>query len=71
MPYPKHNAKSDFTEENKLGEECWSKKAMSWGNKLVSCLIDIDKALSSNTGKTPPPIWIAEKKICFKKMKSL
>ena len=66
MPYPKHNAKSDFTEENKLGEECWSKKAMSWGNKLVSCLIDIDKALSSNTGKTPPPIWIAEKKFALK-----
>jgi hypothetical protein len=67
IPYPKYDNKNDFTEEDKKGYACWSKKALDWGAKLVSCLINIEKGLSSNNEKTPPPTWLADKKFALKK----
>jgi len=52
----------DFTEtkEGANGDkkEFWNKKGLAFGNSLVSCLLEIDKKLSSDSEKTPAPDWM-------------
>ncbi|KKM27836.1 hypothetical protein LCGC14_1570710 [marine sediment metagenome] len=70
MPYPKYSY-DKFTEYDKEDNEIWSKEGLNWGNKLVSHLLEIDKATALSTDKTPPPDWVFEANFTLKKEKSL
>ena len=48
---------NDFITE-KGDESYWNKKGVEFGNKLISALIEIDKALNSEKQKTPTPDWV-------------
>lgn len=74
LPYLNYD-KDNFIEHksNKKGEDSsyWTKKAVAFGNMLIGCLLEIDKGLSQDFSKTPPPNWVfdakfaGEKEICF------
>lgn len=40
-------------------DRVWTEEAISWGKRLVSNLIDIDKALKSDKTRTPAPEWVS------------
>lgn len=71
IPYPKHDEKDDFVKKGEDGEEYWTRKAVTWGNKLLSSLVNIHKTLFLKTGKTPPPNWITLKTYSLKNEISL
>ena len=52
----------DFDENEFLtekgGEDYWNKKGVEFGSKLVSALVEIDRALNSEKQKTPAPDWV-------------
>ncbi|WP_243440007.1 hypothetical protein [Fundidesulfovibrio soli] len=54
-------SQDDFLEEieNKDGsiDECWSDKATAFANRLISCIVSLDKALRCNSEVTPEPTW--------------
>lgn len=66
LPYLYYD-RDAFTERNKKDESIWSKKAITWGNKLVSSLIEIDDCLSSTSAGTPAPQWTSGKKFLLDK----
>ncbi len=42
----------------KKGEKSvWTEEALAFGNKLMTCLLEIDKVLKSGRQQTPPPEW--------------
>lgn len=45
-----------MTEED--GENYWTKKAVGFGDKLVSALVEIERALNSERQRTPTPDWV-------------
>jgi hypothetical protein len=70
MPYPKYSY-DGFTGENEQGKPIWTEESLKWGNKLVSHLLAIDKAISLSADKTPPPDWVSENKFTLKKERTL
>ena len=70
IPYPKYSI-NEFTSENDEGQNIWSEEALKWGDKLVSHLLEIDKAVTLSAGKTPPPDWVFEDIFTLKKEKIL
>lgn len=57
-----------FTEFNeKEGKGYWTKEAVDFGNRLVSCLVGIDKVLSGSREATPPPGWSQQDEYRMKK----
>ncbi len=46
--------------ENKDGEYSWTKVAITFGNKFLATIQDIDKALRSESIRTPPPVWVKD-----------
>lgn len=64
-------SQADFTEikADKNGKEnkYWSKNGLTFGKRLISCLVEIDRKLRENSDKTPPPEWINEKPFQLKK----
>ncbi|MEX1014868.1 MAG: hypothetical protein WDZ80_06960, partial [Candidatus Paceibacterota bacterium] len=65
----------DFTEIKKDADgeekEFWNKKGFAFGNSLVSCLLEIDKKLSSDSEKSPAPDWVENGDFLGKKEKKL
>jgi hypothetical protein len=61
----------DFIEEktNSKGivKSYWNQKSLIFSEKLISCLIEIDKGLTSDTIKTPAPSWVLDKKFSSEK----
>lgn len=51
----KNDAKADGSKDR-----IWTEEAISWGNKLVSNLIEIDKSLNSARVRTPAPEWLSD-----------
>jgi hypothetical protein len=47
-----------FVIEDDEGNQRWTEEAISFGNRLVSVLIEIDKALHGDTNETPAPEWV-------------
>lgn len=43
----------------KAKSEIWTKEAISFGNRLLKILIDIDKELRRGGDKTPAPAWLS------------
>ena len=35
----------------------WTKEAIKWGKSLITCLVEIHRALRSTAGRTPAPGW--------------
>jgi hypothetical protein len=58
MPLIDYNRKS-FIKTRNDGDSYWTKEAISFGDKLVTTLLDIDKCLRSESMATPPPTWTA------------
>ena len=52
-------------------EYFWSKKALTFGKSLIQNLIDIDKEISLNSKRTPPPDWAKDNKYSTKKALSI
>ncbi|MCV7250849.1 hypothetical protein H7J86_01595 [Mycobacterium hackensackense] len=50
---------SDLTEFDDDEEEIWTKQALGIGTKLIKHLKDIDKFLTAQSEKTPPPEWVS------------
>lgn len=46
-----------FTSE-KDGELCWNKKGIEFGSKLISALLEIERAFHSEKQTTPAPNWV-------------
>jgi hypothetical protein len=62
--------RDDFTVEKK-NEIYWSDAAVVLGKKLVSSLVQIDKALKQATDITPTPGWVNQKKyVLYKEQKT-
>ena len=44
----------------------WTKKAQEIGRRLVQCIVEIAKAVASESQLTPPPSWLAERRYRLK-----
>ncbi|CAM3925655.1 hypothetical protein FLSI110296_03740 [Flavobacterium sinopsychrotolerans] len=62
LPYL-DNDKDEFYEKD--GE--WTNKAIIFGKKLLTGIIEIDKQISSNVEKTVKPDWLNDKELSLKK----
>ena len=63
---PIRYSEEEFTEYNEEKGEIWTKEAISFGERLVQVLLDIDSALRSSTETSPPPDWTKESKYRLK-----
>lgn len=52
-------------------EELWTKEAISFGKRLASCLIEVDKILKTSRESTPPPDWTWQSRYRMEKEASL
>lgn len=46
-----------ITEDEESLEEIWTQEAITFGKKLASCFVEIDKILRISREVTPPPEW--------------
>ena len=51
--------------------ESWNKKGMAFGQKLISALVEIDKAFTSEKQKSPAPAWVNNAKFQSKQESAL
>lgn len=65
LPYLNYDEEA-FTEyqKNEKGkkQELWTGKAIKFGQRLVDCLLEIDRGLAYEVSKTPPPIWVSKRR---------
>lgn len=53
---------TEVREEEGREETYWNEKGLAFGNKLVECLIGIERSLRFESGRTPAPDWTLEEK---------
>ncbi len=74
LPYLNYD-EEEFTEFQKVDdgkeEECWTDKAIEFGNIFIECLLEIDKGLSQELSKTPTPKWASHEEFSSKAAKEI
>lgn len=65
LPYIDYD-EEEFLKVDADGNQKWNSKAIGWGKKLISNLIEIDNCLSSLGERTPRPDWVLRKKYQIK-----
>ena len=57
LPPIRYDEYSFITYNKKTHESFWTEEALIFGEKLASCLVEMDKIISSGRKATPPPEW--------------
>jgi len=60
IEYDEENFVENKKEKNGEEREYWNKEGIKFGNMLIDCLLEIDKGLREELGKTNPPEWLLE-----------
>ncbi len=67
LPYLNYDDEGfiEYKEEDEEEHQAyWTKEAITFGKKLIKCLLDIDKGLILDTTKTPAPEWVSNIDYC-------